>query len=83
MPSPYILAEPAYDETLEDLVEDDDLPELSGERTRTEASFGELGELRTWQRLVDLAECAGKQTLAAAFRRALDEERANGAGWRH
>jgi len=59
-----------------DVIElDDDVPELAGEMTRTEASFGELGELSTWQRLVDLAECAGKVTLAAAFRRALDEER--------
>jgi len=78
MRSPDTLAEPAYDELLEELVieaDDDDSTDLAGEQTRTEASFGDLGELRTWQRLVDLAECAGKQTLAAAFRRALDEER--------
>jgi hypothetical protein len=76
------IAEVYFDEMLDDLLVeevstiDDDAPaEIPGESTRTEASLGELTELGTWQRLIDLAECAGKERLAQAFRAALDEER--------
>ncbi len=77
MPTPaaFELASETRFDDIDVLELDDDVPELAGEMTRTEASFGELGELRTWQRLIDLAECAGKTRLAAAFRCALDEER--------